>query len=278
MSTGREKTYGVPKMEFQFKPHYDISDLLKIMSLLRSENGCPWDIEQTHQSIRKNFIEETYEVVEAIDKNDVELLKEELGDVLLQVVFHTQMETEKGNFTFDDVADGICHKLILRHPHIFSDVTVHDADQVLSNWDKIKKIEKAQKSAAETLEAVPSVLPALMRAQKVQHRAARAGFDYDTCDQAMSDLKSEVSELEEALASDDLQHIEEELGDLLFSVLNIARFSNLDGEDCLTKSTQKFIRRFTEVERLANEQHIDMTQADLEQLNQLWYQAKQICH
>lgn len=273
----REKKYGVPKMEFQFKPHYDIGDLLKIMRLLRSENGCPWDIEQTHQSIRKNFIEETYEVVEAIDKNDIELLKEELGDVLLQVVFHTQMEAENGNFTFDDVADGICQKLILRHPHIFSDVTVHDADQVLSNWDKIKKAEKGQKSATETLEAVPSVLPALMRAQKVQQRAARAGFDYDTCDQAMADLKSEVAELEEALASDNQRHIEEELGDLIFSALNIARFSKLDGEDSLTKATQKFIRRFAEVERLAGENNIDMTKADLEQLNQLWYQAKQIC-
>lgn len=264
-------------MDFQFKPHYDINDLLQIMRILRSENGCPWDREQTHQSIRKNFIEETYEVAEAIDKNDLALLKEELGDVLLQVVFHTQMETENGNFTFDDVADGICQKLILRHPHIFSDVTVRDADQVLSNWDKIKKEEKGQKSAAETLEAVPSVLPALMRAQKVQQRAARAGFDYENREQAMADLKSEVSELEEAFTSENPQDVEEELGDLIFSTLNIARFSKLDGEDCLTKSTQKFIRRFTETERLANEKQIDMTQADLEQLNRLWKQAKEIC-
>ena len=153
--------------EFDFKEKYDVNDLVSIMKLLRSENGCPWDREQTHESIRKNFIEETYEVVEAIDKKDTALLREELGDVLLQVVFHSQMEAEKNSFDFSDVADEVCKKLIVRHPHIFSDVKADNSDQVLKNWDMINKETKGQETFAQTLESVPKVLPALMRAQKV---------------------------------------------------------------------------------------------------------------
>ena len=150
------------RSDFELKEHYTIDDLLHIMRILRGEGGCPWDREQTHASIRKNMIEETYETVEAIDRQDSGMLREELGDVLLQVVFHTQMEQERGVFNFDDVCDGICQKLILRHPHIFGDVVAKTSDQVLKNWDEIKKKEKGQTSAAQTLRSVPAVLPALM--------------------------------------------------------------------------------------------------------------------
>lgn len=264
-------------MDFVYKEKYTLEDLLRIMELLRSEEGCPWDREQTHESIRKNLIEEAYETAEAIDKAEPELLKEELGDVLLQVVFHAQMEAEKGSFGFDDVADRICQKLILRHPHIFSSVHVDSADQVLENWDRIKKKEKGQSSAAQTLEAVPAVLPALMRAQKVQQRAARTGFDYDSRGQALEELKSELDELQEAISSGSKADVEEELGDLIFAAVNVARFTGIDGEEALTRSTEKFISRFTEVERLAAEQEIDMANTSLNVLNELWRKAKQNC-
>lgn len=265
-------------MDFKYKEKYNIEDLLTIMRLLRSEDGCPWDREQTHQSIRKNLIEETYEAAEAIDREDMPLLKEELGDVLLQVVFHARMEEEKGNFSFDDVADGICKKLIVRHPHIFADVTADNAEQVLANWDSIKKKEKGQQTAAETLTAVSSALPALMRAQKVQQRAARAGFDYDETGQAMADLESEVRELKEALASDDSTAVEEELGDLIFAAVNVARFSKTDAEEALSRSTEKFMRRFERVEQLAGEEKLDLKEAPLDELNRLWKRAKEMSH
>lgn len=265
-------------MDFEYKEKYNINDLLEIMKILRSENGCPWDREQTHRSIRKNLIEETYEAVEAIDREDTSLLKEELGDVLLQVVFHTQMETEQGGFTFDDVADGICRKLILRHPHIFSTVVADTAEQVLANWDRIKKQEKGQETAADTLRAVSTALPALMRAQKVQQRAARAGFDYENVTQALSDLESEVAELKEALAAKDSATVKEELGDLVFAAVNVTRFSKLDAEEALTESTEKFIRRFSAVEEIAAEEKADMQNASLEELDRLWKHAKQKCH
>jgi len=265
-------------MDFEYKENYNINDLLEIMKILRSENGCPWDREQTHQSIRKNLIEETYEAVEAIDRSDTALLQEELGDVLLQVVFHTQMEAEQGRFTFDEVADGICKKLIIRHPHIFSTVVADTAEEVLANWDRIKKQEKGQETATDTLQSVSTALPGLMRAQKVQQRAARAGFDYENVTQAMSDLKSEVAELQEALDANDPNAIEEELGDLVFAAVNVARFSKLDAEESLTASTEKFIRRFSEVEKLAKEAELEMQGASLEELDQLWKQAKQQGH
>ena len=163
-------------LDFEIKDKYDIDDLLEVTRILRSENGCPWDREQTHESIRGNFIEETYEVVEAIDTSDTELLEEELGDVLLQVVFHACIEEEKGGFDFEDVTDGICRKLILRHPHVFGDVNADTTEQVLSNWDKIKQRSKHQTTVTETLSSVAKSLPALMRAEKLIGRAAKAGY------------------------------------------------------------------------------------------------------
>ncbi len=260
---------------FTQKTHYEISDLLKIVELLRGENGCPWDREQDHHTIRKNFLEETYEVVEAIDKEDPALLQEELGDVLLQVVFHARMEEEAGRFGFSDVCDGICKKLVERHPHVFGEVTVSGTGEVLSNWEQIKQKSKGQKTASETLRSVPAVLPALMRSEKVQHRAAKAGFDYTDCGWAMRDLESELSELKEAIAEGEQAHIEEELGDLLFSAVNVARFVRTDPENALTNSCEKFIRRFELVETLARERGIDMKTTPIEELDRLWKEIKQ---
>lgn len=248
------------------------------MALLRSERGCPWDREQTHESIRKNFLEETYEVLEAIDTKDRALLREELGDVLLQVVFHSQIANENGTFDFDDVCDGICKKLVLRHPHIFAAVDVSGSAEVLRNWDKIKEKSKGQTTYTETLQSVPAVLPALMRSDKVQARAAKSGFDYPGVDGALSDLKSELTELEEAIAQGEPAHIDEELGDLLFAAVNVSRFLKTDAEQSLGKACDKFIARFAVVERLAAERGLDMKQQSPQTLDALWEEAKTILH
>jgi tetrapyrrole methylase family protein/MazG family protein len=263
-------------MGLQEKDSYGVEDLLAIMTLLRSPGGCPWDREQTHASIRKNFLEECYEAVEAIDTGDTALLREELGDVLLQVVFHAEMEREQGTFDFGGVCDGICKKLILRHPHIFGDVTVRDSKEVLENWDAIKKQEKQQKTQTESLLSVPRTLPALMRSEKVQGRAAKAGFCYPDVSGAMQDLRSEVDELSRAIEDGKAANIREELGDVLFSAANVARFAGADSEQCLTESCDKFITRFSKVESMAKERKIDMikTSAAISQLNALWAEAK----
>lgn len=261
-------------VDFEFKSKYNIEDLLVIMKLLRGEGGCPWDREQTHESIKKNFIEETYEVIEAINKNDKDLLLEELGDVLMQVVFHTELETEQGGFDFDDVADGICKKLILRHPHVFGDVKADNTDEVLRNWDDIKIKSKGQKSQTETMLSVPRELPALMRAAKVQQKAAKVGFDWKDISGAKQKLCEEMSELDRAVENGDSDNAFEELGDLLFSAVNVSRFLKCDAEEALTSATDKFINRFEKVEKLAAERGVDMNAATLEELDALWDEVK----
>lgn len=256
------------------KSEYTVDDLLAIVKLLRAPGGCPWDREQTHESIRMNFIEETYEVAEAIDKQDTALLNEELGDVLLQVIFHTCIEEEQGRFDFDDVCDRVCKKLILRHPHIFADRKVDGVGEVLRNWDDIKKKEKQHKTFTDSLNDVPKALPALMRSEKVQARAAKSGFDYPDAEWAMKDLHSEVEELSRALEGGEADAIDEELGDLLFSVVNVSRFVSVNAEQCLGKSCDKFISRFAQVEALAAERGVDMKSADMDLLNVLWQEAK----
>ena len=266
------------RKDFTVKEHYNIDDLLHIMYILRGQDGCPWDREQTHESIRKNMIEETYEVVEAIDRKNPDMLCEELGDILLQVVFHTQMEAEQNVFDFDDVCDGICQKLILRHPHIFADVVADTSEQVLKNWDEIKKKEKGQKTAGDTLRSVPAVLPALMRADKVQHRAAKTGFDYPDAQGALADLQSEIAELSEAMQGAGQEACCEELGDVLFSAVNVARLMHIDSEEALTRSTEKFMDRFEKVERIAAQRGMDMSASTMDELNALWAEAKKEIH
>ena len=259
---------------FTQKNRYDMYDLLVIMEKLRSPDGCPWDREQTHESIRRNLIEETYEAAEAIDTHDMQLLREELGDMLLQIVFHAQIEKEQGSFDFGDVCDGICKKLVLRHPHVFSDVVAKDAEQALKSWDAVKRSEKDRKSESDMLTGVSKALPALMRSEKVQSRAAKAGFDYEHAHEALLDLQSEISELEQAIASGNKDFIHEELGDLLFAAVNVSRFTLVDAEKSLYDSCDKFISRFSRVEQLARERGIDMKAAGMNLLNSLWSEAK----
>ncbi|MEG2653208.1 MAG: nucleoside triphosphate pyrophosphohydrolase [Ruthenibacterium sp.] len=259
----------------QFKHRYSMQDLLDIVALLREpEHGCPWDRAQTHASIRKNFLEETYEVADAIDLGDAHLLCEELGDVLLQVALHTQMEAEQAAFTFEDVTTGICQKLILRHPHVFGDGKAATPEAVLQNWEAIKRTEKHRESAADNLDSVPAALPALMRSRKVQKRAAEYGFRYENADAAMADLDREMIELKAALHANDAENIEEEIGDVLFSVVNVSRFAGCDAEEALGKATAKFVRRVKAVELLAQGQGKELHVLSAEELDKLWKQAK----
>ena len=261
-------------INFVRKPQYGYEDLLEIIRLLRSEDGCPWDKAQTHQSIRRGLLEEAYEAAEAIDTDNAALLKEELGDVLMQVVFHSQMEQEAGNFDFGDVTDGICKKLIERHPHVFGEVEVSSVGDVLNNWDAIKRRSKGQKKGSAPMLGIPRELPALMRATKIQQKAAVAGFDWDDVSGAQQKVLEEAGELSEAIASGDKENIAEELGDLLFSVVNVSRFVKCDAEEALTAASDKFIACFVRVEQLARERGIDMESASLEKLDELWDEAK----
>ncbi|MCI9528073.1 MAG: nucleoside triphosphate pyrophosphohydrolase [Angelakisella sp.] len=261
-------------MKFTVKERYDIEDLLRIMELLRSEEGCVWDREQDHHTIRNNFIEESYEAVEAIDRDDPVLLQEELGDVLLQVVFHARMEEEAGRFSFSDVCDGICKKLVYRHPHVFGDTAVENSGQVLENWDRLKKAEKHQETATSTLQAVSKALPALVRAAKVQKRAGKVGFEYPTLADAIGDLRSEIEELEEALRQQDRDAAFGEMGDILFSAANVSRLMKADPEEALTRSTEKFIRRFSMMEEAAKRKGTELTSCNVDELNELWREAK----
>ena len=260
-------------VNFQRMDRYGMDDLIRIMELLRSPEGCPWDREQTHKSIRRNMLEEAYEVAEAIDQEDPAHLKEELGDVLLQVVFHARMAQEAGQFTFDDVVDGICKKLVFRHPHVFGAVDAPDTDKALSAWEAQKREEKGQKTAADTLDAVARSLPALTRAEKIQEKARKAGFDWDAVGPVLDKISEEAAELRQAVR--DNTNIEEELGDLLFVTVKAGRFLGLDSELALHAACEKFIRRFRRVEELADK---PMTQLDVPALEALWRQAKAMEH
>lgn len=261
-------------MDFEIKERYDFKDLISIMKYLRAPDGCPWDREQDHKSIRSNFIEETYEVIEAIDTDDKDLLKEELGDVLLQVVFHAEMESEMGNFNIDDVCNDICQKLVIRHPHVFGDIKADTSDKALVSWDNVKMQTKSQKSQADAMDSVSKALPSLMRSTKIQQKAAKVGFDWENVDGAFDKLTEEVAELKEAISEGDKDHQIEELGDLLFSVVNVARFLKIDSEEALYRACDKFSDRFRKVEQLANERNIDMKAAKLEELDSLWDEVK----
>lgn len=259
-------------VDFEYKQHYTVKDLEEIVRILRAPGGCPWDAEQTHESIRRNFLEEAYEAVEAIDEGSAEHLREELGDVLLQIVLHARMEEEQGRFDLDGVADGICQKLIYRHPHVFGDVKVSGTGEVLSNWEDLKRKEKGQKTNTDALSAVARSLPALWRAEKVQKKAKKAGFDWPDVSGALDKLSEEIEELKTAVAEG--SNIEEELGDLLFSAVNVSRFVKVDTEQALTKATDKFIDRFRRVEAQAKAEGRPMEEMSLAELDALWERAK----
>lgn len=254
------------------KRAYNCQDLREIVRILRHPGGCSWDMEQTHQSIRRNFLEEAYEVAEAIDQDDPEHLKEELGDVLLQVVFHADMEDDAGRFNLDDVADGICKKLIYRHPHVFGDVTVHSTGEILSNWEELKKKEKGQATQADAVDAVARSLPALWRAEKIKKKAAKAGFDWRTAAGALDKLSEELDELRTATLEGDGDPVEE-LGDLLFAAVCVARFLDADPEDALHAACDKFSARFRKLEALTAQRGFKMDELSDEEQLTLWREA-----
>ncbi len=256
------------------KKDYSYEDLLEIMKILRSPQGCPWDREQDHESLKKYLIEETYEVIEAIDMKNPEKLCEELGDVLLQVVFHSRIAEENGQFSMNDVIQTVSEKMVHRHKHVFGLEQAETADDVIDLWEKIKKEEKGYKNHTSVLDGVPSVLPALMRSYKIQQKAAKVGFDWDNIDDAWKKVAEEAGELREAYMSGDLAKSEEEVGDLLFAVVNIARFLKIEPELALTGTIDKFIRRFEYIEKRSTEMGRELTGMTLAEMDQLWDEAK----
>lgn len=258
---------------FTWKEHYDLNDFRQVIAILRHPGGCPWDQAQDHHSIRRNFIEEVYEACEGIDTENTELLREELGDVLMQVLFHASIEEDAGRFDIDDVADQAVKKLIFRHPHVFGTRPVDGVEQVLTNWDELKRQEKGQETYTDTLNAVARTLPALWRAEKVQRKAAKAGFDWPEVSGAFAKIDEESVELRAAAEAH--TNVEEELGDLLFAVVNAARFLQVDPEDALNRATDKFISRFQRVEQGAAASGADLKELPLSALESLWQQAKQ---
>ena len=263
-------------VDFQCKRRYNWEDFLEIMRLLRAPGGCPWDAEQTHASIRRNFLEETYEALDALDRDDSAALCEELGDVLMQVAFHAQIERERGRFTMEDVVDGVAQKLVYRHPHVFGGEKVADSAEVLVNWEVLKRKEKSQATTADAIEAVPHTLPALWRAEKIGSKTAKAGFDWDSALSALGKLEEEVRELREALESggaEDAPHgVREELGDLLFITAKVAQMSGVDPEDALHRACDKFDNRFRRVETLADK---PLAAYSEKELVALWRAAKE---
>lgn len=251
---------------------YSIEDLREIIGILRGENGCPWDKEQTHESIRKSMLEEAYEVVDAIDKKSSTLLTEELGDVLLQVVFHATLGEESNSFTWDDVTDGVCRKMIYRHPHVFGDITAETSDEVLANWEQLKTVEKGNKSLSDQMEDIAKSLPETERAFKIQKKAAKIGFDWDTYEGIIDKLKEETDEAFGAISNN--ENIEEEIGDVLFTAVNLARFMKVDPEEALKKSNQKFMARIKIMEQEAEKTGKTIDEMNKQELENLWKMSK----
>ena len=260
----------------KFDDKYTIEQFLEIMRKLRAPDGCPWDKEQTHSSIRNNFLEEVYEVVDAIDRDSTEDMREELGDVLMQVVFHSVMAEEEKRFDFSDVVNEVCEKLVYRHPHVFGNVSADTSEKVLDNWEKLKRAEKSQNSYTETLKSVPIAFPALMRAQKLQKRASKAGYDFENAACAFEKINEETCELEKAMANLSKEEMTEELGDLLFSVVNVARLLGVDCEEALQRSNDKFISRFSCAENQIIKDGKDMKELSSEELDIYWQKAKRM--
>ena len=259
-------------VDFVSKLSYDVNDLKKLISILCGPDGCPWDREQTHESIRRNMLEEAYETVEAIDDKNTGYMIEELGDVLMQVMFHADIAERANSFTLDDIADATCKKLIRRHPHVFGDLRAKDGEESLVFWEDIKRDEKHHKSISEDMRSVVRCLPELWRAEKIQKKAAKAGFDWSDHNGALDALRAEVKELEDAITND--LCISEELGDLLFSAVNVARFFKIDPEEALKAASDKFITRFSFIEENAKKQGRNLEEMSPEQMEELYRQSK----
>ncbi|TYQ14605.1 UNVERIFIED_CONTAM: tetrapyrrole methylase family protein/MazG family protein [Acetivibrio alkalicellulosi] len=256
------------------KEKYSFSDLIEVMKILRSDKGCPWDREQTHESLKKYLIEETYEVLEAIDLNDKNKLCEELGDLLLQIIFHVQLATEKDEFGMDEIITGICKKMILRHTHVFGEDKAETAEDVVTNWEAIKKKEKGIVNQTDILKDVPSNLPALMRSYKIQQKAAQVGFDWDNVEDVLMKVFEEIDELKHVYKGKDMARINDEMGDVLFSIVNLSRFLKVQPELALTGTINKFIKRFGFIEKEALKRGKKMDEMSLKEMEELWEIAK----
>jgi MazG family protein len=248
-------------------------DLVQLMVRLRGPNGCPWDRKQTLPDLKPYVIEESYEVVDAIDQNDRAALREELGDLLLQAVFIAEMMREEGSFDIYDSITAIHDKLVRRHPHVFGDVEANDAEQVLVNWEKLKQDERKAENKS-VLSGVPQAMPALLKASRLTEKAARVGFDWRRTEDVFDKLDEEVAELREAVAEGDAEHVHEEIGDLLFTIANIARKVNVNPEEALQSTNRKFMRRFESMEARVREREQNLDQLELEEMDRLWDDAK----
>lgn len=256
------------------KENKGLSDLLEIMEKLRSEEGCPWDREQTHESLKRYLVEESYEVIEAIEEKNDEKIIEELGDVLLQVVFHAVIGKEEGYFNINDIINSISKKMIDRHPHVFGDTKVNNSKEVIINWEEIKGIEKGYDTVVDAMKHIAKSLPSLIRAEKVQSKAKKVGFDFDVVDGAMEKIIEEFYELKEVYKGSNEAIIEEEMGDLIFSCVNVARILGIDSELALNKTINKFIKRFRFIEDTARDKKVKLERMPLKEMDKLWNLSK----
>jgi tetrapyrrole methylase family protein/MazG family protein len=249
-------------------------DLVALMAKLRGRNGCPWDLKQTPESLKPFLIEECYEVIDALDEGSSEKIKEELGDLLFQIIFHARIAEEEGKFTISDVIAGINDKMVRRHPHIFGNTQVSSDEEVIENWEKIKKKEKGYAERKSILEGVPRHLPSLLRAHSLQERVARVGFDWSSVEEALPKLEEEMAEFKESLKKEDTAGIEEELGDIFFMLVNISRFLGVNPENALRKTISKFIQRFRYIEERAATAGKSLGEMTLEEMETLWQESK----
>ena len=247
----------------------NLEKLVDIIAVLRSENGCEWDREQTHKSLRPNMLEEAYEAVDAIDDGDIPNLREELGDVLLQVVLHAQIAKDNNEFDIEDVAKELSEKLIHRHPHVFGNQKVESTQDIIDNWDKLKKEEKTYRKSV--LDGISKSQSALMSAQKISKKVVKVGFEWDSVDSLKNCIKSEYKEFEEAVKAGDKDHMEDEMGDILFATVNLARWYKIDAEQALLRANKKFMKRFQKMEEIKTKPFEDYT---FDEFNDLWKKAK----
>ncbi len=255
--------------------HDNLSDLVALMARLRSPDGCPWDRKQTPESLKPFLIEECYEVIDALDEGSPDKIKEELGDLLFQIIFHARIAEERGQFSINDVISANIEKMTRRHPHVFGDARLSTDREVLANWEEIKKSEKGYEERKSVLEGVPRHLPSLLRAHSLQERAARVGFDWSRIDEALPKLDEEIAEFKESLESKNAAGIEEELGDIFFMLVNISRFLGVNPEDALRKTISKFIQRFRYIEEHAADAGKSLNEMTLNEMEQLWQESKE---
>jgi tetrapyrrole methylase family protein/MazG family protein len=252
----------------------EVDRFIEIVARLRAPDGCPWDREQTHKSLLSCLLDESYEFFEAVEENDDVKMREELGDLLLQVVLHAQLATDEGKYTIEEVAADISEKLIRRHPHVFGETAVSSTNDVLRNWEKIKKVEKSHRKYI--VDDIPEAMPALFRAEKMQRRVSRVGFDWTDVKPVFDKVVEEFNEFREALSQGNLEHAEEELGDIIFAIVNVARHHHLCAEDALRKTTHKFAKRFRFIEDTLAASGKDVAQTSLEEMDRIWEEAKKV--